>query len=93
VNALYDFIAESFIGRVFKALDGYKSYMLGIGSFCSGITGLIGHFYPDLGLGPGLPVDACIALFYGGWYAIAKKSAIVKSTNEIVAAVKAEKPC
>ena len=54
-----DFMSEFIIGKVFKALDGYKVYLGGLGLIMVGVVGLIGHFYPDTGL-KGMDIDSAM---------------------------------
>ena len=44
------FIIDLIFGRIARSLDGYKTTISGIGTILIGVTGLIGHYWPDAGL-------------------------------------------
>ena len=46
------FIFDLIFGRIAKALDGYKTKIGGAGLILLGVTGLIGHYWPDAGVPP-----------------------------------------
>jgi len=65
------------LGWMASRLDGYKTYIAGIAFIAKGILGLIGNYWPDIGVSaedPGKAVDEIIT----GWLIIAGKHAIVK---------------
>jgi hypothetical protein len=90
---MFDKLAVS-LGLKYLAskLDGYKSYVGATGKALSGIVliitgviGLIGHFWPDLGF-PAMDEETACGTIVAGWYMIASglstagiKSAIQKT--------------
>ncbi|MGD9687241.1 MAG: hypothetical protein AB7U43_09755 [Desulfobacter sp.] len=42
--------AKLMLDVVAQWLDGYKTYIAGIGLIASGIAGIIGHYWPDAGM-------------------------------------------
>jgi hypothetical protein len=63
--AILDFI----FGRLFRKLDGYKTYIGGVGMILTAITGLIGHYWPDTGI-PAMPIDSAWLTLSGGFTAL-----------------------
>ena len=73
-----NFLLDLIFGKLAKALDGKKMYVIGIGFILKGILGLIGHYWPDSGF-PVVDVkSATDDIMIGGGF-FAGKSAIVKS--------------
>ncbi|MEW6505534.1 MAG: hypothetical protein AB1457_16370 [Chloroflexota bacterium] len=50
--------AKIILGLAAKRLDGYKTYIGGIGLIMLGVVRIIGHYWPDLGLPDGDPSQA-----------------------------------
>lgn len=65
------------LDKVAKSLDGYKTYIVGTVFILKGVLGLIGHYWPDIGV-PGEDINRAtdeIMLGIGWWsgrHAIAK---------------------
>jgi hypothetical protein len=60
------FIFEFFFGKIAGALDGYKVKIGAAGSILVGISGLIGHFFPDAGC-PEMDVEKALGWIASGW--------------------------
>lgn len=43
------YMMEFMLNRMFGFLDEYKTFLGGLVVFLTGLIGLIGHYYPDLG--------------------------------------------
>jgi hypothetical protein len=74
-----NWIVEILLGKIVKALDGYKMYVVGTGFILKGIIELIGHYWPDSGL-IGADVKTATDDIMIGFGFYAGKSAIVKSS-------------
>ena len=73
-----NWLLEFILGRIVKAVDGYKMYICGTAFILKGILELIGHYWPDTGMIAADVKTATDDIMIGfGLYA--GKSAIVKS--------------
>lgn len=52
-----------------RSLDGYKTTIGGIGLILVGVTGLIGHYYPDAGL-PDADMETSLGYIAAGFTAL-----------------------
>ena len=62
-------IIEFIFGRLARSLDGYKTTIGGAGLILVGVTGLIGHFWPDIGL-PDMDTETSFGYIAGGFTAL-----------------------
>ena len=57
------------LGRIAKGLDGYKTTIGGMGMILLGVTGLIGHYWPDSQC-PNMDTEKSLGLIAGGFTAL-----------------------
>ena len=62
-------IIELIFGRLARALDGYKTSIGGVGMILIGVTGLIGHFWPD-SIIPDMDLETSFGYITGGFAAL-----------------------
>lgn len=60
------FLFELIFGRIAAALDGYKVKIGAVGSILIGISGVIGHYYPDTGC-PAMDTEKALEWIASGW--------------------------
>ena len=77
-----DWISGVVFGKIFKAIDGYKTYLFGFYLFMKGIFGLCGHYWPDMGF-DALSVHDANNYIEAGVAAFCLKSAIVKTAPDV----------
>jgi hypothetical protein len=63
------FIIDLIFGRIARSLDGYKTTIGGVGLILVGVTGLIGHYWPDTGL-PDMDIETSLGYVAGGFTAL-----------------------
>lgn len=61
--------AKLILGVVAKRLDGYKTYIGGVGLIAIGVAGLIGHYWPNSAL-PNADPEKSLDMIAMGWMAI-----------------------
>ena len=64
-----NWIIDLIFGRIAKSLDGYKTTIGGVGLILVGVTGLIGHYWPDTGL-PDMDIETSLGYVAGGFTAL-----------------------
>ena len=73
-------ITEKVIGFVARKFDGKKTLIGGVGMILLGLVGLLGHFWPDMGL-PVMEFDAAAGYVVGGFAALGLGGKLEKLTN------------
>ena len=63
------FIIDLIFGRIARSLDGHKTTIGGVGAILIGVTGLIGHYWPDVGL-PDMDPETSLGYIAGGFTAL-----------------------
>lgn len=75
-----------FVNIIFKGiaskLDGYKTIIGAVGLILIGITGLIGHYFPDSQI-PAMDPDTALGYIAGGFTALGVGHKLDKNTKAI----------
>ncbi len=60
-----NWIRDLIFNKIAKSLDGYKTTIGAVGLILTGVTGLIGHYWPDTGI-PAMPIDSAVLTISSG---------------------------
>ena len=81
------FIIDLIFVKVARSLDGHKTNIGGVGLILVGVTGLIGHYWPDAGL-PDMDTETSLGYIAGGFTALGIGGKLEKSNQSNLSTTK-----